>query len=248
MFSSDNDNVCQRAFVSSKARTKQAMNDAIVDQLTTRDRPAGTEKKKKVSYFQTHVSQKQRLSVCSTVCTTRVRRKDDRLLPYTKKKYHRNDQTPAAPALTVDRVAEDDGLVHLQFGEERVQAVDLLPLRHKRVELGYTLHTTTIRREGEKPEGWRVRPDRCTRDHSYPPQHGVTLLYVAIKCAICPASKPVLYFCSPTFADSGNRKKASTRQHSTNAFLPLRGVAARLQVRTVTVPLLAVFQLRNRPT
>lgn len=47
--------------------------------------------------------------------------------------------------LTVDRVAEDDGLVHLQLREERVQAMHLLPLQHKGVELRDTLsHSTFI--------------------------------------------------------------------------------------------------------
>ena len=36
----------------------------------------------------------------------------------------------------MDRVAEDDRLVDRQLGEERVEAVDLLPLLHKGVELG----------------------------------------------------------------------------------------------------------------
>lgn len=48
-------------------------------------------------------------------------------------------ETTNAP-LTVDRVAEDDGLVHLQLGEERVEAVNLLALRHEGVELRNTLH------------------------------------------------------------------------------------------------------------
>lgn len=45
--------------------------------------------------------------------------------------------------LTVDRVAEDDGLVHLELGEERVEAVDLLALGHEGVELRNTLQGKT---------------------------------------------------------------------------------------------------------
>lgn len=41
--------------------------------------------------------------------------------------------------LTVDRVAEDDGLVHLQLREECIEAVHLLTLRYEGVELGNTL-------------------------------------------------------------------------------------------------------------
>ena len=36
----------------------------------------------------------------------------------------------------MDRVAEDDGLVDRQLGEERVEAVDLLPLLDEGVVLG----------------------------------------------------------------------------------------------------------------
>lgn len=53
-----------------------------------------------------------------------------------KKKYKK--KTSRKP-LTVDRVAEDDGLVHLQLGEERVEAVHFLALRHEGVKLGNTL-------------------------------------------------------------------------------------------------------------
>lgn len=39
---------------------------------------------------------------------------------------------------TVNRVAEDDGLVNLQLGEEGVEAVDLLPFLNVGIELGNT--------------------------------------------------------------------------------------------------------------
>ena len=41
--------------------------------------------------------------------------------------------------LTVDGVAEDDRLVDLKLGEEGVEAVNFLALRHEGVELGNTL-------------------------------------------------------------------------------------------------------------
>lgn len=58
--------------------------------------------------------------------------------------HHESFGTPARQkisrtTLTVDRVAEDDGLVDLKLGEERVEAVDFLALRHEGVELRDTL-------------------------------------------------------------------------------------------------------------
>lgn len=52
--------------------------------------------------------------------------------------------------LTVDGVAEDDGLVDLQLREERVEAVHFLALRNEGIELGDTLLKQKTKKRNEK--------------------------------------------------------------------------------------------------